>query len=331
MSVLSQFFSGGGTAPAEGGIPAEILIVNGGSGAWCTCSCSSYPFSPGYYISFNQGMGGYTADIHKCVLSGATCPITVGAGGASQCRDTVNSISPYCCVRCCIGGSGCASKFGCIGGTDRAQGTTPADARINVPYGIDKLSLFGCPWNTQIGPTEIVCNPCLDGATTTVVYFPRYGAAPTTSICSSFTNSPFYAGLCLTFGAFNQCPLACLEVPGADSTGNRGQVSKITGTVQEYGASKTLNGFQNGLGPLGCCVPVCKTRPHPTSLGEGSGHGAWRCEGVIMDACPGTVIIQYPTDYDASSVSSPNVCDCSPQTPGYRTYRFLCPGSITFP
>ena len=53
--------------------------------------------------------------------------------------------------------------------------------------------------------------------------------------------------------------------------------------------------------------------------------------GPYSDGCPGSVIIQYPDEFAAATVSSPSVVDCSPNTPGSRTYKFLCPGSITFP
>lgn len=54
------------------------------------------------------------------------------------------------------------------------------------------------------------------------------------------------------------------------------------------------------------------------------------CDSVCS-GCPGSVIVQYPTCYAAATTSSPSVIDCSPNTPGMRTYKFLCPGSITFP
>jgi hypothetical protein len=42
------------------------------------------------------------------------------------------------------------------------------------------------------------------------------------------------------------------------------------------------------------------------------------------------VVIQYPTVY-AAAPAFPGACDCSPATPGCRTYKFNGPGSITLP
>ena len=44
----------------------------------------------------------------------------------------------------------------------------------------------------------------------------------------------------------------------------------------------------------------------------------------------GTVIVRYPDAFPGAP-SFPGACDCSPQTPGYYTYRFVSPGSITLP
>ena len=70
-----------------------------------------------------------------------------------------------------------------------------------------------------------------------------------------------------------------------------------------------------GASSVYCTVLVCPTIP---------------CTPVCPGQ-PGSVIVQYPTCYAAATTSSPSVVDCSPNTPGMRTYKFLCPGSITFP
>ena len=44
----------------------------------------------------------------------------------------------------------------------------------------------------------------------------------------------------------------------------------------------------------------------------------------------GVVVIQYPTLYPTAP-AFPGACDCSPSTPGSRTYKFNGPGSITLP
>ena len=44
----------------------------------------------------------------------------------------------------------------------------------------------------------------------------------------------------------------------------------------------------------------------------------------------GVVVIRYPDQFSAAP-ASPGATDCSPATPGYRTYRFNSTGSITLP
>ena len=51
-----------------------------------------------------------------------------------------------------------------------------------------------------------------------------------------------------------------------------------------------------------------------------------------IGGCPGSVIIQYPNDYAATPAPNrPGSTDCSPNTPGFYTYYYLTPGSITLP
>ena len=98
-----------------------------------------------------------------------------------------------------------------------------------------------------------------------------------------------------------------------------GYISDITGCVCTYGA-----------GGLISPVTILLCRCDVTYIGSGAG-APGISTATISGGCPGIVVIQYPTDYGAAITSSPNVCDCSPLTTGYRTYKFYCPGSITLP
>ena len=326
MSALTQFFGGGG------GIPSEVLVVNGGSGASRAYVISINPYAPSTRCSILQGQGGYVASAFLDITPGSTCPVTVGYGGTSVCR-SAGSPTPWCFFNCCVGGSGTASRFSTLGGTDRTQVTSPTDASIAAPYGINLLATYGCPFSTGVISSN---SPCLLNAASETSYgFLGYGGPVCSNMCgATMVMTAYQGGACMQFKTFTASP--CMSANGLDSHAAQGFVSKITGTVQAYGSSKAYN-WGYCAGPYGSgFTPVsifhlCKTRPHPSHLGTGSGHGAWMCEGSVIDACPGTVIIQYPSDFNAASVSSPNVCDCSPATPGFRTYRFLCPGSITFP
>lgn len=303
MSTLTQFFGRGG-----GSIPTEVVIVNGGSGASCACGSNNAPYCgnpiTGTYV---QGRGGAVAASFFNIEPGTTCSVTVGAGGSSLCRpfSCAFTICPYkgysCSIVCCLGGSGCASKFGSFGGTDRTQ-ISPACTTCNMvllPYDANYPVPF-CANTLQNG------QPCngTDYYCTTPGFLSVYGH----------------------FGGSNLKSIP-LSIPSAgDIIGARGYVSKITGTVQTYGAAK--EGF---VASANCPCSAGFGRPHPNSIGTGSGHGAYYCDSGIVAAAPGTVVIQYPDDFDAATTSSPNVCDCSPATPGFKTYRFLCPGSIIFP
>ena len=122
-----------------------------------------------------------------------------------------------------------------------------------------------------------------------------------------------------------------------------GYISDIVKLVQlcAYGV-----GGNTTVGDAPACAVSLETQEwmndcHTTFRFPGSGGGQSNSITVVTvpparyqnytDGCPGSVIVQYPDDYSAASTSSPSVVDCSPNTPGFRTYKFLCPGSITFP
>lgn len=136
----------------------------------------------------------------------------------------------------------------------------------------------------------------------------------------------------------------------------KGYVSDITGELREYGAGGRGRFSNIAAGPN---IPICQycwfnapvpIQCTPWSMFCGSGGGAPSAckapatsgcpsscayciagEYIYSGGCPGSVIIQYPDEYAAATVSSPNVCDCSPNTPGFRTYAFYEPGSIILP
>lgn len=116
-----------------------------------------------------------------------------------------------------------------------------------------------------------------------------------------------------------------------------GFASDITGVMGSYG--RGLVAYSSGA--WGINSPQCSScsdwQIFGGCVGYGRGGVACVCDpnpvdpAVISQADTGSVVVKYPIEYDASSITSPNYCDCSPLTPGYRTYRFLCPGSITLP
>tara|TARA_B100000003_G_C10936410_1_gene373488 strand:- start:1045 stop:2310 length:1266 start_codon:yes stop_codon:yes gene_type:complete len=74
-------------------------------------------------------------------------------------------------------------------------------------------------------------------------------------------------------------------------------------------------GSGGGASSVYCCTFMCCIVP-----------GSVECNG-----CPGSVIVQYPTCYGAAVSTGSSIIDCSPNTPGMRTYKFMCPGTIQFP
>jgi hypothetical protein len=130
------------------------------------------------------------------------------------------------------------------------------------------------------------------------------------------------------------CP-PCLLFLGAHVA--QGFASDITGAMGLYG--RGLYGYSSGAWGLSspCCSNSCDWQVFNGCTGYGRGAIACVCTptpqspAVLSQADTGSVVVKYPNDYSAATVSSPNYCDCSPLTPGYRTYRFLCPGSITLP
>lgn len=135
----------------------------------------------------------------------------------------------------------------------------------------------------------------------------------------------------------------------------KGYVSDITGELREYGAGGRGH-FTNFDAPLVSTCQYCwfnapvPLQCTPWSMFCGSGGGAPSAckapatsgcpsscayciagEYIYSGGCPGSVIVQYPDEYAAATTSSPNVCDCSPNTPGFRTYAFYEPGTITLP
>ena len=109
---------------------------------------------------------------------------------------------------------------------------------------------------------------------------------------------------------------ACSACTGVIEMGGQGIFSDITGTMCEWG-----HGGSN-------------TTPVPTDFLNtcaNEGHGGNTDQGNnSTNGGSGVVIIKYPTDF-AAAPSSPGATDCSPATPGFRTYRFNSSGSITLP
>jgi hypothetical protein len=165
-------------------------------------------------------------------------------------------------------------------------------------------------------------------------------------------------------------PIAPFAIPVA-SSGGCGIYSSITGTCVEYAAGGGGGGgstiYPPGAVPLisapnycsifgtsggssttgGCggvgllvCTPYGSVVFNATAgcnatanLGGGGGGAGFMPCGCTLsggNGGSGVFVIQYPTVIPAAP-AFPGACDCSPSTPGFRTYKFNGPGSITLP
>jgi hypothetical protein len=86
------------------------------------------------------------------------------------------------------------------------------------------------------------------------------------------------------------------------------------------------------LSPYGVCTTATTGSNATANLGGGGGGAGYAPASTLAggNGGSGTFVIQYPNAYPAAP-AFPGACDCSPATPGSRTYRFNGPGSIILP
>jgi hypothetical protein len=356
MSTLAQFFGSAGSSGSN--VPARILLVEGGSGAYATSFYNAVG-SPYVINTCSGGMGGSVMELDFSISPG-TYPVTVGAGATNNC----------CCIVCffmplqpmyqyiCWGSAGGISNFGNLGTCQTPSctvnyipcsptptitvGRTPdvspyTRSFLTTKSSSNNFSFSSCArycWSlcgqSGIDISGVGLNGCASAAGTqmrgpSLCGFP--GSFASYRILRGYPSSA-------STGPYSIC---VLNRDGVERSVVGAYVSDITGCVCAYGGSGT------GIGPFcnnSCCtnggtpVSVCNYYllgyyNNPRSF-VGSGQGASTVIGPASGAaCPGSVTITYPTSFPAATVSSPCVLDCSPQTPGRRTYRFLCPGSFT--
>lgn len=359
MSTLAQFFGSAGSSGSN--VPARILLVEGGSGAYATTNFNAVG-SPYVSYSCSGGMGGNVMELDFSISPG-TYPVTVGAGATSNNCCTVCFFMPYQPMYqyICWGAAGGISAFSNLGTCPTPTCTvnyipcspTPTITVSRTPYispytksflatksGSNNFSFSVCGRYCSLQCSQTGVNVCGVGP---------YGCSPlpgTQMRCPSHYGFPGaytsyralrgYPTSPSTTSPYNVCSL--LRVDGVERSVLGAYVSDITGCVCAYGGSGT------GIGPFCSITSCCQNSGTSSSICNyyllgyyndprafvGSGRGASSITGPASgNACPGSVTITYPTSFPAATVSSPCVLDCSPQTPGRRTYRFLCPGSFT--
>jgi len=327
--------------PATNGVPSAILA--------CGTPNSCYP---GQYRAGAGGGGGvYYADYFAS--PGITYPITVGAGGAGGngpgVRGFTGGTSSFNTptgtqLIYAIGGGGggspssvhqtgsCESACVCADGVSGASAGGSIGSR---PYGSYCSTGYTTGWcfctNTRQASGSIYGTTLAlyDGASSrsySTLQSTRYGYN---------AGGPSRGGTVGQFATYFSC---------GGSAGNAlcgstpYYLNAMTGTTQCFGEGGTMVGYQ-------CCNPTFNTPACGCINGvcANTGRGGMgiefafmpsanqhTCRGNGWSGSPGTVIIRYPTAFPAAP-SFPGGTDCSPQTPGFRTYRFNSSGSITLP
>ena len=321
--------SGGGGAVFEGTIPIEpgstLPIVVGGGGAGHTGIDAQ--------TCINGAVGGCSKITYP---EGTICVIGGGAGvHAAFCTEYV--CWPAGCSFDIMGGTGGSGGRKCsalqIG---IANGTSPGTTK-RVSNGI--RSIYG----RGTFDSETICSyiypSCVAGTTSktvrravwrgTDVMNHKYGqfsggasgggafkvtgnipAPPTTPKC--------YYGPAASGGAGGPGIIIMADTnDGNVYVAGPAVCSCITGTLEEYGRGRV---------PVG--VPTCMC---PSPANSGIGGAATECGRTCSSSGgSGVVVVRYPTQF-AAAPASPGATNCSPQTPGYHTYRFNSTGSITLP
>lgn len=356
MSTLAQFFGSAGSSGSS--VPARILLVEGGSGAYATSFYNAVG-SPYVNNSCFGGMGGNVMELDFSISPG-TYPVTVGAGATSNNCCTVCFFMPlqpmYQYI--CWGAAGGISAFGNLGTCPTPTCTVnyiPCSPTPTItvgrtpdisPYTKSFLTTKSGSNNFSFSASgRYCCLQCSQSGTNI------FGVSPNGCACVAGTQmrGPSLCGFPGAFASYRTLrgyPSSAAGGPygpcvlhrdGVERSVLGAYVSDITGCVCAYGGSGT------GIGPF-CNTSCCQNGGTTSSICNyyllgyyndprafvGSGRGASFTTGPGSGAaCPGSVTITYPTSFPAATVSSPCVLDCSPQTPGRRTYRFLCPGSFT--
>ena len=351
MSLISQFFPSGESSGAgsSGYIEAKILVVGGGGGGYCraVCTCAP-PTSPNQFSNqscFSYGSAGGVAFVDGILKPGDTCPIQVGGGTPTTTVMTCFWCSPTngCCFWFHDGGPGGSSYFGgtngiCVGGgiLDWTPTGAPCPnsgslavgtgARSLGPGGTKNFDKFqsgfedGCNKNMRIGS-------CITPTSQT------WFTSPSVSTCNNVLDS-----------GFETVNENCSPLPGNQCPSINAQYHGLYHELLGPGNGQIVGGGKFGFYNCKCtpafnclnsyCAPIlCPTTTDAIKnfggLGNGTGSG-----GLLpcIGGCPGSVIIQYPNDYAATPAPNrPGSTDCSPNTPGFYTYYYLTPGSITLP
>lgn len=301
MSLLSSFFPSSPAPDVNADAYADIIIVAGGGGG---ATSSPIPSPSPYYPASLPSPGGGGGGIHVMKMGlfcGTTYPIVVGAGGAASpttvgCQGSNGSNSSFCSGRyVAMGGGGAGSMC----------------------------------WR---GP----CGPYQPAAAAALQSWPgRPGGQGGSSLRATSPTYPQWGtGIAIAFGSSSSFATRCGYHYGDAmnySTSNPTYNTRIRPRANglDLGFCQLLPAcgvsFHGSFQGSGCCSPpaLCFMSPNTGNGGVGINNGAAACAGNS-----GFVVVSYPTITRAAP-SFPGGTDCSPCTPGFRTYLFKTSGSIT--
>lgn len=294
MSLLSQFYPQG--SAASGFIDVELLMVAGGGGGGR--DYSPIPFGP----YSGSGGGGGVFHGYLSVKPGSTCPIVIGAGGAGGGvpggdgakggNTTITTPTGTYIVHGGGGGTGWPNPANDAGQSGGSGGG-----------GCFYNSYYNTNYSTPVGSSVYGV-----GGSSATKNGSRLGSPGRSFIDVYYGEYRFYGGGAGGFGkttSFQSFPsFPSPSISQWDSEYPIEWRSNINGSNFRYA-------FPGG--------------PALTGLGNGGAGTPSQSPGGS-----GSIVISYPTQFAAAS-AFPGGTDVSPSTPGYRTYQFTAPGSITLP
>lgn len=339
MSLLSQLFGGGGGSalsfPSKDYIVGDLLLVGGGGG--------------GVFSSPTQGGAGGGAGrvvtIDNVVLRiGDTGRITIGAGGTSGTTPSPNggwqgdssyfymgeNAQSLSTVVALGGGGGAETNLaGSIGGSGSGAGGKPSPTSPSRVAGTSDDINFGSFQSD--GPAAIK-------KFTTTFAFGDGPVVVSTFISSGSPGGPsspslsFFGGGGGGAGRDDYSSISPTNPDGSigsggppfgNGNGGAGYVSSITGTAVTYG--------QGGNG-RGATIDKPAV-PIPPNTGSGGHAGLAPTPAEIPQGygSDGVFVIRWPTSYpQATSVTGNDGTLPVNAVPGYYTYRWITPGTITY-
>ena len=340
MSLLSQLFGGGGGSvlsfPSKDYIVGDLLLVGGGGGG-----VLSSPFQGGA-----GGGAGRVVTIDNVVLKiGDTGRITIGAGGTSETTPSPaanpgfqgdssyfylgeNAQSLSTIVALGGGGGGGANENGVIGGSGSGTGGRPTPTVPAKTFGSSEDINFGSfDSDAPAAIKRFTSIFAFSDGPTVISEFISSGSpgGPTSPLTGQGgggggAGRDDYSNITPTNPDGSRGDAA---VNTGSGKGGAGYVSSITGTAVTYGQGG------DGRGPT-LVKPAVPIPPNTGSAGH-AGLAPTPAEFPQGFGSDGVFVIRWPTSYpQATSVTGNDGTLPVNAVPGYYTYRWITPGTITY-